>query len=554
MPVCTGTNTCKQQGRQIRWICLHPICSNFKELCDECHKNHLQFHQKYKVENEPEPNNTIVTFEDQKNTVEKILLRVREDLKFFKERASSEIQNMENTELPINNIVKELKDIRDMINKEFDHFIEQLIDDYEKPIKDKIKDVYNEIQTKITETDDFIQKLNSTDQLETIKLTSIIDIPYQTSFQKARLEQLFDERTTKKFEGVIDDDVVLRFLGSFQQELKNLIYIPSEKNELKKKLMIQKKRGVPQNSRKNWLFYFEPNTKNFYYVDTSRANAQFTKVVLDISFNFSYGNRSILASDDNIYLIGGYDQKNINYENEEHYKSVYLIDLEQKSLKKVSSLLTLRHSFGLCCFQNYLYVIGGYNYQEGSLAKCEKISLQKDNQHNAIPINNLHQKASHASVCSWQDKLIVKFGGILFDSNSTDQRNQSKTPRILADSLFEFYFPDLDQWIQLPQMNQCMSQSFLSNILEVNDQIYIFGGLDENLQLLKKCTKIQQYNLMKLDIEVINQPDLANKSYSICQPIFRELDNQAFKIFYLSYETNEYKNQHVQPVLRSLLV
>lgn len=52
---------------------------------------------------------------------------------------------MENTELPIESTIKELQEIRKMINHEFDHFIEQLVDEYEKPIKDKIKDVYNEI-------------------------------------------------------------------------------------------------------------------------------------------------------------------------------------------------------------------------------------------------------------------------------------------------------------------------------------------------------------------------------------------------------------------------
>lgn len=49
------------------------------------------------------------------------------------------------------------------------------------------------------------------------------DLPYQTTIQKYRLEELIYQRRSGKFNGYIDDDVALRFIGTFQKELENLI-------------------------------------------------------------------------------------------------------------------------------------------------------------------------------------------------------------------------------------------------------------------------------------------------------------------------------------------
>ena len=38
----------------------------------------------------------------------------------------------------------------------------------------------------------------------------------------------------------------------------------------------------------------------------------------------------------------------------------------------------IKHSFGIAVDESYIYLIGGFNFRDGALKKCEKISL-KDN-------------------------------------------------------------------------------------------------------------------------------------------------------------------------------
>ena len=40
-------------------------------------------------------------------------------------------------------------------------------------------------------------------------------MPYQVNYQNARLEELIRQRKQAKFEGEIEDDIVLRLIGNF---------------------------------------------------------------------------------------------------------------------------------------------------------------------------------------------------------------------------------------------------------------------------------------------------------------------------------------------------
>jgi hypothetical protein len=43
-----------------------------------------------------------------------------------------------------------------------------------------------------------------------------------------------------------------------------------------------------------------------------------------------------------------------------------------------AKLATLRHSAGVCLLGSQIYVIGGFNYKEGVLNKCERITVGGD--------------------------------------------------------------------------------------------------------------------------------------------------------------------------------
>ena len=77
-------------------------------------------------------------------------------------------------------------------------------------------------------------------------------------------------------------------------------------------------------------------------------------------------------------------------------------------------MITCRSFFGLVASGPYIYIIGGQNYIEGALIKCERFNIfTKVSQ----PINYLNQPSSHHSVCNYQDKFFYKLGGIKKDNN-----------------------------------------------------------------------------------------------------------------------------------------
>jgi hypothetical protein len=72
-------------------------------------------------------------------------------------------------------------------------------------------------------------------------------------------------------------------------------------------------------------------------------------------------------------------------------------------------MLNLRHNFGIAASGDYIYMVGGINYKEGTLMKCEKFNIITKE---TFPINFLNTKSSHHSVCNFKDKFLFKFGGL----------------------------------------------------------------------------------------------------------------------------------------------
>lgn len=55
------------------------------------------------------------------------------------------------------------------------------------------------------------------------------------------------------------------------------------------------KEGEAHRRMGNWLFYFEPNTKNFHYMNVADSTPTFTTVQLLIDQPIAAGSRSILT-------------------------------------------------------------------------------------------------------------------------------------------------------------------------------------------------------------------------------------------------------------------
>jgi len=72
--------------------------------------------------------------------------------------------------------------------------------------------------------------------------------------------------------------------------------------------------------------------------------------------------------------------------------------------------LTLRNYFGICGVDDeYIYIIGGYNFHNGTLKKCEKINVKTKK---VSLIKNLNYASSHCCVTNFNNTHICKFGGI----------------------------------------------------------------------------------------------------------------------------------------------
>lgn len=106
--ICQLTQKCKQDNRAVRWVCLHPICNNFMEMCEVCHVGHIQFHSKNKLTYEGEFANSQVSIETLKETAEKILGKVMGELTVIQEKILAEIRSLSGKENPTDSVIAEL--------------------------------------------------------------------------------------------------------------------------------------------------------------------------------------------------------------------------------------------------------------------------------------------------------------------------------------------------------------------------------------------------------------------------------------------------------------
>ena len=89
-----------------------------------------------------------------------------------------------------------------------------------------------------------------------------------------------------------------------------------------------------------------------------------------------------------------------------------------------AKLQTIRHSFSLCAVGHDIYVVGGFNYREGVLRKCEKLTISRDTKLNRYNyIQGLKTPTSHCVCSSFNDRYIFKLGGLTFYGEPAAKEN-----------------------------------------------------------------------------------------------------------------------------------
>ncbi len=194
-------------------------------------------------------------------------------------------------------------------------------------------------------------------------------------------------------------------------------------------------------------------------------------------------------------------------------------------------MIRSRSYFGVAAIGKYLYIIGGLNYLEGAMMKCERFNLETKQ---SEPINYLNSPSSHHSVCSFQDKYIYKFGGLKKDNNQK---------RAMVDSLFERYSVEKDVWQKIvlkdnSAFNLMPKVSFHGGIYDINEnQLLVVGGQLEDNEMITQCFLFnvgesfednKQQSLCKYPVLTLDIKDMNTKLLPACM-MFKEQSYQIYR-------------------------
>lgn len=105
---CQHRSECKSMRRAVRWVCLHPMCNNFLELCESCHEIHAAFHEANRLEHEADWSTSIVSLDTQKEIVDKMLNKVMSELYVIQEKILAEIRSLTTKESQSEQLINEL--------------------------------------------------------------------------------------------------------------------------------------------------------------------------------------------------------------------------------------------------------------------------------------------------------------------------------------------------------------------------------------------------------------------------------------------------------------
>lgn len=485
----------KHPPNKVKWVCTSPSCNLLSFLCDICISDHNLHHLTEFEEIHP-------NLKDKNEFRTMIMNQIEESRKALEKIMDSAHELFfTNDETALDPILIQLDEIKKNIDDHFKVLKNRIKMNYEEKMKKVTKEMrkqYDDLRLAVDFCLKYSNKPLSAEQLRNIY---VLDLNYQVRYKKEKLENIIQSKAQTKFDLEITKEFKDRFMSAFDSALGDLIYDNVPYKPMVESITYstygrEKKKNngfnenffevQPDSNSRKFLHYFEENTKNFYYIDLIKSKTKnFEKIVLNIDFKILENHRSILTNDGEIYLVGGQD-KNICEKNEDFYKTIYKLDLNEKSLVPVGKMTTLRHSFGIVSIKSKLYFVGGASYKEGALIKCETFDTKTLK---TSLINFLNVKSMNHSTTSFKENYIFKFGGMRY--NLTNRKE-------LSLDLFERYDISADIWekIKLKDMNfSTPIITYLSccHVLNENN-IFVFGGKNENHENQKSAYLISFFN------------------------------------------------------------
>lgn len=504
------SENCAKHNEPIINVCVSPSCDLFKPLCKKCIPEHNQAVQS----DNDEIHSKLKDYNEMKKEVSTTLDKSKKTLENLLEMGSKVIQ-LKN-EKNLDGIFTEIDKIQAQINEIFQNFkssIKKMFDDKLKEVDREILKLYEDIGKAL----DFCIKFSNKNlSLDSLKQLYLLDLDYQVYYKEETMKNLCQKKSETSLEAEFRKEYKDRFFVNFHTGLYELVDFGLN-NSIRRSTILPFNLNCNKDDPfeifpninqifgslfSNWIFYFEGGKRNLFYIDVLKSKSKvYEKVTLNIQTPIFYKHRSILAQTGDIFLVGGY-LENLNENNEESFKSIYKYDHVNRSLIPLAKMKTLRHSFGICAIKNKIFVVGGSNYREGALIKCEYYDIQ----HNQwFPFNFLNVKSMNHSIISFNDSYIYKFGGTRFNSNEQESNKMSL-------DLFERYDLKFDIWERIMLKENFIgilpSIAFFSGCYQINsNNILVFGGKNEKNEIQKQTYLI---NIPKTDNNNFNEKDEAN--------------------------------------------
>ena len=181
------------------------------------------------------------------------------------------------------------------------------------------------------------------------------------------------------------------------------------------------------------LHFFEPKTKNFYFVEFSSENLEllsssrklhFDKITLDIDFLIGRHSRSVITRTGCVVLMGGLHEKRPDSREAavEFINSVYMLDFEKSTLVKMESMNKARAAHSVLAITGNILVVGGITDTLTVTDSCELFNFEEEKW---FEIGGLNEACMNSTLCLIHGKYVVKFGG------KVDEVKLSKTIEIL---------------------------------------------------------------------------------------------------------------------------
>jgi len=218
---------------------------------------------------------------------------------------------------------------------------------------------------------------------------------------------------------------------------------------------------------RRYLHFFQHKSRSLFLLDIDACERakkyEFKKIELNIDFKIPRWHRSISTPFGEIYVTGG-----VEAATDAKLNNCFVYDFNNQTLIEVMNMHVCRSGHALVYLQGYLYAIGGYTQVGQFTRQCERYSIRNDKWEN---IAGLNVAANNPCACSFNDRMIYKFGG---------KADESK-----LNNYIEMYNPDVNKWfiVQYELYGEPIHMGGLKLLLsssaccQINEkEIFIFGG------------------------------------------------------------------------------